>query len=193
MPKVELYLDEADRMVRKGDFDEAMMWLGRHLEEHGYSEESKREVSWRIRDISERQMERREFPRAFDYYDSYLGLAKSFLSPEEYRAAVDFAVEKCRWIIDVQTRSNSFDIACKYFDRILTYGIQLSDTGKYDGILSYIVDKYIEEMKRKVSDPNVLEKLRQEADKYIGMITDGKLRHDFINKKVACDDHTDIY
>jgi hypothetical protein len=193
MPRFELYLDEADKLIREEAFEEAATWLGRHLEEHEYSQESKMAVSWRLRDISERLMERREFSGAFNYYDSYLNLAKSLLSADEYRNAIVFVIGKCRWIIDIQTNSNSFDVARKYFDKILKYGNQLNETRTYNGILSYIVEKYIEEMKKRISDRTLFEKLKREADKYIGMITDNKIRDDLRNKRVVYKDKTRIY
>ncbi len=193
MPKVELYLDEADRLTREEDFEEATKLLGQHLEEHEYSQEAKKAVSWRFRDISERLMEKREFLKAFDYYDSYLNLAKAILSPEEYKSAIVFIVDKCKWIIDVQTSSSSFDIAKKYFERILRYGGHLKDTKALDEILNYIVEKYIEEMKKKISDRTILERLRKEADRYIEMIVDKKVQDGFRNRKIMVDDKTKIY
>ena len=193
MPKLEIYLDEADRLVKEGAFDEAATYLSQHLEENEYSQDAKRAVSWRLRDISERLMEKREFPRSFKFYDSYLNSAKPLLSSDEYRDAVIFAITKCKWIIEVQTSSNSFDIAKKYFDRILSYGRQLNDREAYDGILSYIVGKYTEEMKKKVSDGGLINRLKNESDKYIGMITDSKVRDEFRNKRILPDDRTRTY
>lgn len=193
MPKLGIYLDEADRLVREGAFDEAATYLSQHLEENEYSQDAKSAVSWRLRDISERLMEKREFPRSFKFYDSYLNSAKPLLSSDEYRDAIIFAITKCKWIIEVQTSSNSFDIAKKYFDRILSYGRQLNDSEAYDGILSYIVGKYTEEMKKKVSDGGLINRLKNESDKYIGMITDSNVRDDLRNKRVLPDDRTKTY
>jgi tetratricopeptide (TPR) repeat protein len=193
MPKVELYLDEADRLTREEDYEEATKLLSLHLEEHEYSQEAKRAVSWRFRDISERLMEKREFLKAFDYYDSHLNLAKAILSPGEYKSAIVFIIDKCKWVIDVQTGSSSFDIAKKYFERILEYGGHLKDTRALDEILNYIVEKYLEEMKRKILDRAILESLRKEADRYIGMIGDKKVQDGLRNRKIMIDDKTKIY
>ncbi|MGD2249180.1 MAG: hypothetical protein PVF58_12310 [Candidatus Methanofastidiosia archaeon] len=193
MPRIEIYLNEADKMRRKGEFEKAVEWLGRHLEEHEYSKKSKKDVFWRLRDISERQMENREFLQALNHYDSYLSLAESLLPFNEYKSAVFFAIKKCKWIIDVQTSSNSFDIARKYFSRIINYGRRLDDTEVVDEILSYIVGKYIKEMERSVSAPPLLKKLKEETDTYIGMIKDSGLRDRLKNKKVVHDDDTQLY
>lgn len=193
MPQVELYLDEADKHIQEGAFNEAADWLSRHLEEHNYSQEARMAVSLRLRDISERLMEMREFSRAFDFYDSYLNQAKFILSLEEHKNAIVFIVNKCKRVIDVQTGSNSFDIARRYFDRTLAYGRQLKDTTAYDGILTYIVEKHIEEMGKNMADRSIIEKLKREAERYIEMIADKGIKDNLKNRKIKYDDKTRVY
>jgi tetratricopeptide (TPR) repeat protein len=186
----DLYLGEIDRLIREGNFEEASSWLSRYLEETDYSQESRTAASWKFKEISENLMKKREFPKALDYYDSYLKLAESFLSPEEYKNAIIFAITKCKWIIDVQTNSDSFCVARKYFDRILNYGIKLNDTRVSDRILSYIIEKCEEEMKKKVSDKGALERLKQEANKYMELIMDEETRKGLNNEEIARDHKT---